>query len=502
MLVKTSPDEIQNFLSDASNFTGSCDAVYFPESSAEIAEILKAADKEKTQVTIAGNGTGLTGARVPRGGIVISTERLNKVLEINGEERYAVVEPGVILADFQELVRKKNLLYPPDPTEKNCFIGGTVATNASGEKTFKYGPTRDYVIELEVLTSKGETLNLWRGAQTAENYSLSLKTNEGSEYKITLPDYEMPHTKNASGYFCKKDMDAIDLFIGSEGTLGVITKIKLKLVPLPEDIISCIIFFEDEKDALAFITEARNISLNTKVRDDKRCIEALALEYFDDNSLRFMSEDYPQVPSEAKSAVWFEQEVTSKNEDTFFECWMDLIKEFHGDEETAWFAVTEADKQKIIAFRHSVSVKVNEQIAKYGLRKLGTDVAVPDDKFEELYFNSKKIVEDAGMEYIIYGHAGNSHIHLNMLPKSKEQYETGLKLYDKICSEAVRLGGTVSAEHGIGKAKTRHLIEMYGLENVKKMAEVKKVLDPNFVLGRGNIFEEDILTQSRKDAKL
>jgi D-lactate dehydrogenase (cytochrome) len=497
MLVKTSPDEIQNFLSDASNFTGSCDAVYFPENSSETAEIIKKADKEKTPVTIAGNGTGLTGARVPQGGIVISTERLNKVIEINAEGMFAVVEPGVILADFQELVHGKNLLYPPDPTEKNCFIGGTVATNASGEKTFKYGPTRNYVTGLDILTAKGETLKLKRGVQKAVGHSLSLKTEEGTEYKVTLPDYEMPRTKNASGYFSKENMDAIDLFIGSEGTLGVIAKIKVKLVPLPEKIISCIIFFDDEKDALAFIGEARNISLNTKVRDDQRCIEALALEYFDEHSLKFMSEDYPQVPGEAKAAVWFEQEVNSRNEDTFFECWMDLIKEFHGDEETAWFAVTEEDKKRIIAFRHSVSVKVNELISKYQLRKLGTDVAVPDEKFEELYFNSKKIVEDEGMQYIIYGHAGNSHIHLNMLPKSREEYETGLKLYDKICSEAVRLGGTVSAEHGIGKAKTKHLVEMYGIENVKKMAEVKKVLDPNFILGRGNIFEEDILTQRR-----
>ena len=162
MLIKTSPDEIENFLVDASNTKGYCDAVYFPESREEIVEILKKANGEKTPVTISGNHTGLTGSGVPRGGIVISTEKLNKILVINTNEGYAIVQPGVILADFLEEVKNKNYLYPPDPTEDKCFIGGTVATNASGAKTFKYGPTRDYIKELEIILADGEILNLKR----------------------------------------------------------------------------------------------------------------------------------------------------------------------------------------------------------------------------------------------------------------------------------------------------------------------------------------------------
>ncbi len=487
MIIKTNPDEIENYLSDASNFKGYCDAVYFPENEKEISEIIKEANEKKVPVTVAGNGTGLTGARVPQGGIVISTEKLNKIIEINPKEFYSVVEPGVLLSEFQEIIKEKKLLYPPDPTEKNCFIGAAVATNASGEKTFKYGPTRDYVLELDVVLPNGELLKLKRGVRNAEGFKLDLKTESGKTLSLDIPNYKMPETKNAAGYFCKNDMDAIDLFIGSEGTLGVITKIKLKLVPQPEKLISCVVFFDKETDALDFISKARDISFNTKLRSDRRCIEALALEFFDARALKFLRSSFPKVPENVGAGVWFEQEVTHENEDSFFESWMELINEFHGDEDSAWFAVNEVDKKKILEFRHSISTKINEFISVKNLRKLGTDVAVPDDKFRELYFYSKKIVESEGLDYVIYGHVGNSHIHLNFLPKNEEEFKKGQNLYKEICTKAVELGGTVSAEHGIGKAKTDYLLLMYGQEVVDKMFELKKAFDPNLILGRGNI---------------
>ncbi len=489
MIIKNSADEIQTFWVDASNYKGKCDAVYFPESIDDISSILKKANETKTHVTIAGNGTGLTGARVPEDGIVISTEKLNKIIEINSEKRYAVVEPAVILKDLQETVMRQKMMYPPDPTERNCFIGGTVATNASGEKTFKYGPTRDYVLELDVVLADGDVLKLVRGKQKAEGRKLSLQTESGKKIEFELADYKMPAVKNASGYYCKENMDAIDLFIGSEGTLGVVAKIKLKLVPLPEKIISCVVFFNNEQNALDFVTKAREISFNTKLRSDKRCIEALALEFLDERSLKFLSEEYSQIPGDAQAAIWFEQEVTHENEDSFFDEWMDLIKEFHGDEESAWFAFNDSDKKKIQEFRHFLPVKIHETIARNNIKTtLGTDVAVPDDKFYELYFSSAQKVKEAGLDFLSYGHFGNSHIHLNMLPKNMDEYAAGKKVYREICKTAIALGGTVSAEHGIGKAKKDYLLEMYGEHVINQMITMKKVFDPNLILGYGNIF--------------
>ncbi len=490
MIIKKSPDEIEVYLVDASNFKGYCDAVYFPSSTKEIPEILIKANKDKTQVTVSGNRTGLAGAGVPLGGIVISTEKLNKIAEINEKELYAVLEPGVILADFQKLLREKNFLYPPDPTEDNCFIGGTIATNASGEKTFKYGPTRNFVLDLDVILADGEIVHLTRGKVRANNYRLNLQSESGKKYEIEVPDFNMPETKNASGYFCKRNMDAIDLFIGSEGTLGIITKAKVKIVPYPQDILSSIIFFNDEINALSFIKRGREISYENRSNNISNSIDALALEFLDENSLRFLWEESSRIPRDAKAAVWFEQELDS-NEEIILEKWVSLINEFHGDEESAWFAFSDSDKKNIEQFRHSLPLKVNEYISRNNLRKLGTDVAVPHENFANLYFYSKEIVGKENIDYVIFGHFGNSHMHLNMLPKDSKEMEIGKNIYKEICRKAIELGGTVSAEHGIGKIKTEYLMEMYGEENIKKMIEVKRALDPNFILGRGNIFKED-----------
>jgi D-lactate dehydrogenase (cytochrome) len=489
MIIKTSQDEIQNYLVDASNYKGNCSGVYIPENIEEISQILFEADAEKTCVTISGNGTGLAGGRVPHEGIVISTEKLNRIIEINKNEMYAIVEPGVLLSGFQTIIKEYGLLYPPDPTERNCFIGATAATNASGEKTFKYGATRDYILALDIILPNGDLLKLERGKQKADGHNLSLPSESDKDYRIELPDYKMPDTKNASGYFCKKNMDAIDLFIGSEGTLGVIAKIKLKLVPLPEKIISCVIFFEDELDALSFTERAKKISIENRINKANNSLDALALEFLDENSLKFLQHEYKQIPANSKAAVWFEQEVTSGNEDFLLEGWLKLIAEHKGNEETAWFALNEKDKKEIEEFRHALSWKVNEYISKNNFRKLGTDVAVPDNDFREFYFFSKKIVEENRLNYLVYGHFGNSHMHLNMLPRSEEEYKTGKNVYNIICQKAVQLGGTVSAEHGIGKLKTEHLLNMYGKETIEKMKSIKKIFDPNFILGRGNIFK-------------
>jgi D-lactate dehydrogenase (cytochrome) len=494
MIIKTNPDEFENFIVDASNFKGNCEAVYFPESVDDVKSIVKDANTNKTKITIAGNGTGLTGARVPLNGIVISTDKLNKILEINHTEFYAVIEPAVLLSDFQKELKQQNLFYPPDPTETNCYIGGTVATNASGAKTFKYGPTRDYVIGLQVVLPDGEVIDIERGKQKAVGFNLSLTTQSGKNIFLQIPDYTFPAVKNASGYFVKKDMDAIDLFIGSEGTLGIITNIKLKLLPQPEDTISCVLFFDDETTVLNFLEEARDTSFQNKKNNINDNINALALEFFDERALKFLAKDFSAIPGNAQAAIWFEQESTSETFDSILEVWNVLMQKHKINEETAWFAFNDADKEKIKDFRHAISWKVNEYVARNNFRKLGTDVAVPDSCFLDFYFTLQNWAKQSNIDFVAYGHFGNSHIHLNFLPKNDDEFNEGKKLYKQICEEAVKLGGTISAEHGIGKAKRDYLLMMYGESNIRKMATLKKSLDPNLILGIGNIFEEKYLS--------
>lgn len=492
MIIKTNQDEIQNYLSDASNFSGNCRSVYLPFSELEIIEILKSCHQTKTKVTISGNGTGLNGGRVPQGGIIISLELMNKIISFDSTAKTITVQPGVILKDLQDYVESKKLFYPPDPTESNCFIGATVATNASGTRTFKYGPSRDYVEELRIVIPDGRIINISRNQFTAKNFNGKLIAEDGSEINFTIPNYKMPKTKNASGYFCAENMDMIDLFIGSEGTLGVISEIKLKLIDLPSSIFSCIVFFNEEINALNFIVEARDHSKSDSAENSSKKCDARGLEFFDSNSLKLLAEKYSQIPAEAKAAVWFEQEL-SNNYDFIIDTWMSLINRYNGQTDKSWFAVNKNDQDKFKEFRHEIATTVNEIVTKRGLKKVGTDVAVPDKFFVEFYYLCKNKVENHNLDYAAYGHFGNSHIHLNILPKNLYEYELSQKIYSEICFEAVERNGTISAEHGIGKLKRNYLLTMYGESSIKQMAALKLVFDQNKILGIGNIFEEKYL---------
>ena len=489
MLIKTDQTEIQNYLVDASNYKGNCDEVFFPETKADIISILKSANTSKQKVTICGNRTGLTGGCVPNDGILISTDKLNRITEINEIEKYAIVQPGVLLSEFIKLVEEKELFYPPDPTEKDCYIGGTVSTNASGAKTFKYGPTRNFVTALEIILPDGEEVYLERGKLFARDNNLRLTSKSGKQIEIILPQYQMPKTKHAAGYFIKENMDAIDLFIGSEGTLGFITEIKLKLLDKPKNILSSVIFFNDESDGLNFIENARNESYKNRNENLSDNIDALALEYFDENTLKFLVEDFPNIPGKAQAAVWFEQEFEEENEEQIFNKWIELIEKHNGDVQTAWFANNENDRKQFGEFRHAVAWKVNEYISRNNILKVGTDIAVPDSSFREFYFFAKEKVKESGINQIAYGHFGNSHLHLNMLPKNEEQYSVAKNIYAELCREGVKLNGTISAEHGIGKLKREYLLMMFGEQIIKQMAKLKKQIDPNLILNYGNIID-------------
>jgi len=490
MIIKKNPDEFQNYLSDASNYQGTAEAVYLPENGAEVIELIKKCNIDKTRVTISGSGTGLTGSRVPEGGIVISMEKMNKVIEFNEVKKYVRVQPGMILKDLQNYVEQKNLFYPPDPTERNCFIGATVATNSSGARSFMYGPTRDYVIGMRIVLPSSQTIAIERGEKIASGYTFSFATDQGTEYKFSIPMFKMPATKNASGYYCRSDMDLIDLFIGSEGTLGIITELKLKLIALNDNILSCVAFFEQEKDAFNFIAEARAITKTGSFEDEIK-ISARGLEFFNKLTLNFLCEDYPAIP-ENTCSVWFEQELTG-NDEELKEAWLKLMQKHNADVKTSWLAVNKKEQEEFKNFRHAIGSKVNDCVARRGLRKVGTDVAVPAESFPSFYNWMIEIVERNNIEYVVYGHLGNCHTHLNMLPKNQEEFVTAKQIYAEICSEAVRLKGTVSAEHGIGKMKREYLLMMYGEEIINQMAKLKLVFDPDRILNIGNIFEEKYL---------
>ena len=467
MHVKSNPDEIQSFLSDASFIRdGHADRVVLPETIEEVSEVLAAANRDRTPVTVSGAGTGTVGGRVPFGGIVLATDRLNRIKSI--ENYRAVAEAGVILADFQRMVDSKGLLYPPDPTERGCFLGGTVATNASGARTFKYGPTRNYVERLKVVLASGEVLDLRRG--------------EGDFLKIPLPNYRPPATrKNATGYFVAPDMDTIDLFIGSEGTLAVICEIETRLVPKPQGLLSGVVFFAHQADVLALVAEAR------------ATLDARALEFFDNESLNFLREKYPEIPTEAAGAIFFEQETTDKTEEAILNDWLSLLEKHHAFP-NSWFASNEQDQARLREFRHQLPVLMNEWFAHYRQRKVSTDMSVPDEAFAGMFQLYQDTLRDSGLRYTIFGHIGDNHVHVNILPRNETEAARARDMYVQFLKYAASVGGTLSAEHGVGKLKREYLRYFYTDDQLREMAALKKFFDPNSILGRGNIFSEDLLT--------
>ncbi|HEY8411889.1 MAG TPA: FAD-binding oxidoreductase [Pyrinomonadaceae bacterium] len=472
MHVKSNPDEIQSFLADASFIRdGYADRVVLPESVEEVAEVLAAANRDRTPVTISGAGTGTVGGRVPFGGVVLATDRLNRIKSIESDSSgggRGVAEAGVILADFQRAVDQKGLLYPPDPTERGAFLGGTVATNASGARTFKYGPTRNYIERLKLVLASGEVLNLRRG--------------ERDLFKIPLPTYRPPATrKNAAGYFVAPNMDAIDLFIGSEGTLAVVCEIEVRLVPKPQGLLSGVVFFTNEADVLAFVAGAKS-----------GAVEARALEFFDNESLDFLRQKYPEVPKEAAGAIFFEQETTDKTEERILTDWMSLLDRHHAITDS-WFATNEQDQARLREFRHQLPVLMNEWFAHYRQRKVSTDMAVPDEAFAGLFRLYQDTLRTSGLRYTIFGHIGDNHVHVNILPRDENEGTRARELYVQFLKYAASVGGTLSAEHGVGKLKRDYLRLFYTDDQLRQMAAVKKALDPNGILGRGNIFSEEFL---------
>lgn len=499
MQVKTQQEDFQNYLTDASNMAGGhLSKLYIPENAYEIAAIVREANDNGSVVTISGARTGTVGGAVPFGGVVVSMEKLNNIKSIDRASHTAVVEPGVILGDFQKAVESEGLFYPPDPTEWSCQIGGTVATNASGARSFKYGATRNFVKGLKVLLANGETLTLRRGQKSCSDSSgIVLETNEGREISVKMPTYKRPDVrKNVSGYFVEDPFDPIDLFIGSEGTLGVITEIELALVTKPVGFFSGVVFFADESDLLSFVDEIKAASYSSRRNQQGfpgAAIDATLVEYFDERSLKFISEKFPYVPDNVSGAIFFEQETSIETEDALLEQWNELLETHHADLDRSWFTTTESDREKMRAFRHALPVSVNERIARNGQRKIGTDIAVPDDRFRSFLRFYKDTLDASGLDYVIFGHIADSHLHANILPKNAIDAEQARHLYGRFIAQAIMLGGTVSAEHGIGKLKSKYLHVMMGERYLNEMAEVKRAFDPKGILGRGNMIAERFL---------
>ena len=441
------------FVEDASGFRGFADQIFAPADEAEVIELLRRAAVERIGVTVSGAGTGVTGGRVPEGGWLLSLERLNR-LEVT--EGRAVAGAGVLLRDLQSAAAASRQFYAPDPTETTASIGGTIATNASGSRSFRYGPTRNHVLGLRVVLAGGRVLDLRRG----------------DKVDFEVPLLPLPQTtKHTAGYYLQPGMDWVDLFVGSEGTLGVATRAELRLLPQPPEMLAGVVFFPDEESALNAVESWRHE-------------RPRMLEYFDRPSLDLLRTRFSEVPA-AAAALLFEDE-----RDAGF--WSERLEQAGALLDSSWFADTARDRERFRHFRHTLPELVNEIVRRRGFLKTGSDYAVPAARNREMMACYRRLLESLlPGRYVIFGHIGDAHVHVNILPASAGDFERGRELMIEFARQAVALGGTVSAEHGLGKRKA-HLLELqYTTEQIEAMKEVKRRLDPGWILGRGTLWPAD-----------
>ncbi len=508
------------YLDDESHsFNGKADKIVFPSTEAEIASIMKKANDDGIPVTIQGGRTGLTGAAVPLGGIALNLEKLTKLsyMEYNeSEELYSIAaEAGMTLEDLVDVIVSKNLdklqgkgsaeqqralerflgeaddfTFPVDPTEMSAWLGGIVACNASGARTFKYGAVRPWVRRLRVVLANGDILDIERGKVKANNGKFVIVLSDGSETEVSVPTYTMPKTKNAAGLYAEPDMDLIDLFVGSEGILGIITEVELGLVKLEENIMTVMAFFPSIEDAVNFVYDVR--ASDSPIKMD-------FLEYFGSNAINMIKEKasdagikVPAMKDDTKAIVFFEFSFTPENMEEMVMGLEEILIKNNTSSESSWAGMDRSELAKMKTVRHFVPETVNGIIAmrkaQYPeVHKIGTDMAVLDEALKEYLEYYVSTLEEQGMEYVMWGHIGDNHIHVNMLPRNNEEVKQGMDNYMTFAKRAIELGGTVAAEHGIGKLKRAFLEAMYGEAGISEMQAVKKSLDPKWLINRGNM---------------
>ncbi len=489
-----------DFLRDESKMEGKAACAAFPMTTDEVSALLHWAHERSLPVTVSGGRTGIAGGAVPDGGLLISLAKMQKIGAVQNDAAgmpYVYCGAGVLLSDLQNQLtfKKTGLLFPPDPTETSATIGGMIACNASGAHTFRYGPTRKYVKSIKAVLPDGETLSLERGqAFAAADGSFVLRKSGGGEIAGRVPLYPQPATKNAAGYYSGAGMDLIDLFIGSEGTLGVVTEAEVYLIPNPELQFSAMFFTCSEEAA---------IELTVKLRDLKG-LEITAIEFFDPASLALLRERRermkaasmvpPGVPEGREVAgIYVDVSSTKASVASDAKLLQEAAASLKSGKVAATFAAFDKDeRERFRKFRHALPETVNTLISERRkahpkITKLGTDMAVPDEHLAAILSVYRRALNANKLEYVIFGHIGNNHLHVNILPRDHDEYALGKSLYAAFAKEVLAMKGSISAEHGIGKLKKGFLQMMLGDDGIEQMRAVKKVFDPGLRLGPGTL---------------
>ena len=417
------------------------DAVLFPKNAKEISAILSLANKEGFFVIPRGSGSGMTGgALAVSGGVIIVMARFNRILEIDNDNLIAHVEPGVVTGRFHQAVEREGLFYPPDPSSSEfSTLGGNLAECAGGPRAVKYGVTRDYVLGLEAVLPTGEIIHT--GVQTA---------------------------KGVVGY------DLTRLFIGSEGTLGIITRMILRLLPIPEAVRAMTAVFDNLDKAAETVSEII-----------RRGIIPRTIEFMDNASIRCVESHLKiGLPVEADALLLIEVDGKVDEADM-------LIKQLKTvcmsqGARRVKIAETEAEATNLWKARKSIS----PALFQYGPDKINEDIVVPRSKIPDMVKKINALKEETGLTMVSFGHAGDGNIHFNIMldKKNKAELKKAEDAIEALFDYTLELGGTISGEHGVGITKAPYMAKEIGSVELNLMKKVKTVFDPKGILNPGKIF--------------
>jgi FAD/FMN-containing dehydrogenase len=444
---------------------GDPDAVLRARDEKEAAEALIFCNKNGVPVTLCASQTSMTGSSVATEGLLISTEKLEGVIDIGiqGGVPMAAVRAGTVTSDMQNAVSEAGYFFPVAPTSRDeCRIGANVSTNVTGEDSFKYGPIRPYVQKIKVFLP------------------------DGSQKLFERTKGEKPSGEhNRAGYFTDWK-NPIDLFIGSEGTLGFISEVTVKLLPKSPEFFSALVPFPSNMKALECLADMVK----------KKPPSLRALEYIDRGALAAMmtAEKAPRFPEGTKALLYFKEEFKDEKEkDALLERWYIQTASFAPQKFADGVIIAETHKQKeaFRLWRHRIPEWANEEGRKHwaeGGGKVGSDWWVPAPRLLEMMNFFYTEAEELKLPYMAYAHLGRGHPHTNAIARTPQEKKKAEEMLLRCCRKAVELGGGVSGEHGIGKIHTDLMPIQHSSETINKMKEWKKNYDPKWILGRGNLF--------------
>jgi len=517
-------DAMDSYLQDESKIKGWAESIFFPESEEELLACMLSCIENGSQIVIQGGLTGLCGGAVPQGGQIVNLSKMNRILGIRFDQEtdsYILrVEPGLLLQDLQQaLVRKRfdvsgwneaskraaedfrksgqDWFFPPDPTETLASLGGMAACNASGAASYEYGAMRDHVQGVRLVTGKG-SVSLHRGEKTQGEFL----ADWGAGFIFDL-EKEIKG-KNAAGYVLNRTADAIDLFLGSEGTLGVISELEIRLSKKPSNRMGILFFFDETEQAVGFVQwlrgEERNVQKKSMLPDP------VAIEYLNQESFLLLQEFKKMKPelsrfdailNESKQGIYVEYHMQSEEQMISQAEYLFEHAAFFGLQAgTEWCAFDDASLEQIKQLRHAVPECVNLQMDQFKredmrLRKMGTDFAVPDEKLAACMRMYEQDLEKLGIASVMFGHIGDNHIHVNLLPSRWEEQQESQALIEYWAEMVIEWGGTVTAEHGIGRTKQKAFEKMFSAWDRGRMKAVKSIFDPEDIFNRGVVFRHE-----------